>query len=89
MRIQTVEIFEPTTGLYSKKEGEHSDEMDEELYFGNALLFSFSNGSQLELYGIEGDDQHEPSLFFKFINVDEKEIYEIERDKNWHLKLKI
>lgn len=43
LTIQTVEIFEPSSGLYSIKDGEKLDEIDEELYFGNALLFSFSN----------------------------------------------
>lgn len=86
LRIKTVELFEPISGLYSIKPGESLDGIDEDVYVGNALLMEFTDGSQLEIYGTEGVEQHEPVIYLKFIDEDDKESFQMERSKYWMLK---
>lgn len=75
--------------MFKIEDSQEKDELVKKGYLPNAVIFEFTNGQSLCLYGSEGDDQHEPSITFNFIDRDEKDNHEIDNMKNWKIEYEI
>lgn len=68
--------------IYPIEPGKEKDQIVNQNYFSNGLLIEFTNGKFFSIYGTEGDDQHEPTIYFNFVKQDEIEIHKIDNMKN-------
>jgi hypothetical protein len=87
--IKSFKFYEPYNPIYSVEQGEEKYQLIKENYLSNGLLIEFKNGKFMSLYGTEGDDQHEPTIYFNFLESDEIEIYKIDNMMNWKLEHEI
>lgn len=87
--IRSFKFYEPQNPIYTVEEGTEKDQLISQNNLSNGLLIEFENGKFLSLYGTEGDDQHEPTIYFNFIESDEIEIHKIDSMMNWKLEHEI
>ena len=87
--MKTIKFYEPPNQIYSIEPGEEKNQLIEQNYFPNGILIEFENGKFMSLYGTEGDDQHEPTIYFNFIESDEIEIHKIDSMMKWELEYEI
>lgn len=87
--VDKIKFYEPNSSIFPIEKGYEKDSIVNNGYLPNAIIFEFTNGKSLCLFGSEGDDQHEPSIVINFIDEDEKEIHEIENMNSWKLEYEI